>query len=245
MTSGGRRNPVLERTDVRQSAAPRLSGPVVTAPIQIGNELRGSSCCPRRRPAASCVKSAACCRCPGPSCSSPPPSPPSSSSLLRPGAGSRRSKMRLNGLEAGDLTSRAPDGGSDEIARVSRAFNRMADDLASRDEALRTSDRLRRQMLADVSHELKTPLTAMRGYVETLRMPEVALDEDRRARYLETIESETLRLDRIVKDLLALARYENNVVPHRDARLRHRAGLPPRHPPARARDAEAGCHCRP
>src|SRR5688572_12154868 len=68
-------------------------------------------------------------------------------------------------------------------------------------------------MLADVSHELKTPLTAMRGYVETLRMPEVALDEDRRDRYLETIESETLRLDRIVKDLLALARYENNVVP--------------------------------
>lgn len=74
------------------------------------------------------------------------------------------------------------------------------------------SDRLRRQMLADVSHELKTPLTAMRGYVETLRMPDVALDETRRARYLETIESETLRLDRIVKDLLDLARYENKAV---------------------------------
>ena len=89
----------------------------------------------------------------------------------------------------------------------------MAEDLAARDDALRASDRLRRQMLADVSHELKTPLTAMRGYVETLRMSEVALDEGRRSRYLETIESETLRLDRIVKDLLDLARYENNVVP--------------------------------
>lgn len=67
-------------------------------------------------------------------------------------------------------------------------------------------------MLADVSHELKTPLTAMRGYVKTMRMPEVALDHDRRARYLETIERETLRLDRIVKDLLDLARYENGAV---------------------------------
>ena len=129
-------------------------------------------------------------------------------------------RRRLSALEdaaerlgAGDLTARAPDGGGDEIARVSRAFNRMAEDLAARDEALRTSDRLRRQMLADVSHELKTPLTAMRGYVETLRMSEVALDDDRRARYLETIASETLRLDRIVKDLLDLARYENNVAP--------------------------------
>src|SRR5260221_1436664 len=56
----------------------------------------------------------------------------------------------------------------DEIAHVAAAFNRMAAELAVRDEALRTSDRLRRQMLADVSHELKTPLTAMRGYVETL-----------------------------------------------------------------------------
>jgi signal transduction histidine kinase len=59
-----------------------------------------------------------------------------------------------------------------------------------------------------VSHELKTPLTAMRGYIETLRMPDVALDTERRDRYFETIDRETRRLERIVKDLLDLARYE-------------------------------------
>jgi signal transduction histidine kinase len=67
-------------------------------------------------------------------------------------------------------------------------------------------------MMADVSHELKTPLTAMRGYIETLRMPEVVLDADRRHRYFETIDRETLRLERIVKDLLDLARYEHGGV---------------------------------
>ena len=204
---------VLERTNVRQSAAPRLSGPVVTAPIQVGNELQGLVVLPPPPPGGIMRDVGGLLSLPG------------TIVLIAATVAAvvvifAPARRRLAALEeaaerlgGGDLTSRAPDSGNDEIARVSRAFNRMADDLASRDEALRTSDRLRRQMLADVSHELKTPLTAMRGYVETLRMPEVALDEDRRDRYLETIESETLRLDRIVKDLLALARYENNVVP--------------------------------
>ena len=51
---------------------------------------------------------------------------------------------------AGDLAARAPESGNDEIGRVAAAFNRMASELAMREEALRTSDRLRRQMLADV-----------------------------------------------------------------------------------------------
>ena len=115
-------------------------------------------------------------------------------------------------LGEGDLTARAPLAGGDEIARVAAAFNRMAGELETRDAALRTSDALRRQMMADVSHELKTPLTAMRGYIETLRMPEVALDAERRDRYFETIDRETRRLERIVKDLLDLARYEHGGV---------------------------------
>src|SRR5262249_58694365 len=112
---------------------------------------------------------------------------------------------------AGDLAARAPEVGGDEIARVAHAFNRMASELTARSEALRTADRLRRQMLADVSHELKTPLTTMRGYLETLRMAGVDLDAATRDRYFATIERETLRLERIVEDLLDLARLENDV----------------------------------
>jgi signal transduction histidine kinase len=114
-------------------------------------------------------------------------------------------------LGAGDLSARAPESGGDEIADVAATFNKMARELAARDEALRASDRLRRQMLADVSHELKTPLTAMRGYVETLHMSDVVLDPATRERYFATLERETSRLDRIVKDLLDLARLENGV----------------------------------
>jgi signal transduction histidine kinase len=125
-------------------------------------------------------------------------------------------RRKLAALEAaaermreGDLKARAPDDGGDEIARVAHAFNRMGEQLAERDETLRTVDLMRRQMLADVSHELKTPLTAMRGFIETLQMPQIAADEARRARYFATLERETRRLERIVADLVDVARLEN------------------------------------
>ncbi len=111
-------------------------------------------------------------------------------------------------LGAGDLAARAPVKGGDEIAAVASAFNAMADDLAARAEALAASDRVRRQLLADVSHELNTPVTAIRGYLETLTMPDLALDDATRARYLGIISDETGRLDRLIGDLLDLARLE-------------------------------------
>lgn len=122
---------------------------------------------------------------------------------------------RLKGVEAaarrfgsGDLAARAPVGGGDEITAVARAFNQMADDLATRAEQLQASDRARRQLFADVSHELMTPLTAIRGYVETLAVPEFRTDEQTRLRYVRIIEEETLRLEAIIGDLLDLARLE-------------------------------------
>jgi signal transduction histidine kinase len=127
-------------------------------------------------------------------------------------------RRRLQALEVaaerlggGDLTARAPDGGHDEIARVATAFNRMASELSARTEALRASDELRRQMVADVSHELKTPLTAMSGYLDTLSMEDVTVDPHTRAQYMATVRHETSRLQRIVADLLDVAKHENDV----------------------------------
>lgn len=80
-----------------------------------------------------------------------------------------------------------------------------------RHEAIRAADHARRRMLADVSRELKSPLTAMRGYLETLHMDNVDLDAETRERYFRTVERETVRLDRLVDHLQDLARLENGV----------------------------------
>lgn len=72
---------------------------------------------------------------------------------------------------------------------------------------LRKADRIRRDFVANVSHELRTPLTAVRGYVEALLEAPPSDEADRR-RFLEIITRHTLRMERLVRDLLRLARLD-------------------------------------
>ena len=120
----------------------------------------------------------------------------------------RELERAARALGEGRTDVRANESGGDEVSGLSAAFNRMASDLDTRAAALADSDRARRQLLADVSHELMTPLSAIRGYVETLGMPEVTIDEPTRSRYLEIVHQETHKLEAIIGDLLDLARLE-------------------------------------
>ncbi len=127
----------------------------------------------------------------------------------------RPAQARLRALEdaanrfgEGDLTARAPAIGGDEVAAVADAFNRMATDLAARQAQLVEADRARRQLLADVSHELMTPLTAIRGYAETLALPQFVPATKEGQRAVKVIQEEGERIERLVKDLLDLARFE-------------------------------------
>jgi two-component system sensor histidine kinase BaeS len=127
----------------------------------------------------------------------------------------RPTHQRLRSLEhaaralgEGRTDVRASETGGDEVAELARAFNRMADDLHVRAEALAESDRARRQLLADVSHELMTPLTAIRGYAETLGLPQFLPASKEGQRAVKVIHEEGERIERLVKDLLDLARFE-------------------------------------
>ena len=71
---------------------------------------------------------------------------------------------------------------------------------------LRRMDRVRRDFVANVSHELRTPLTAVRGYVDALT--DGALEPEKRQQFLEVIDRQTGRMERLVRDLLRLARLD-------------------------------------
>jgi signal transduction histidine kinase len=120
----------------------------------------------------------------------------------------RQLHQAANALGAGASGVRAEESGGDEVTLLARAFNDMASRLEERSAALDAADRARRQLLADVSHELTTPLAAIRGYVETLAMPNLAIDDTTRQRYLQIIHEETERLEHIVGDLLDLAKLD-------------------------------------
>jgi two-component system sensor histidine kinase BaeS len=99
-------------------------------------------------------------------------------------------------LASGDRAVRVEVPGNDEIARLAAAFNRMTDELEASEEA-------EREFLMSVSHELKTPLTAIAGYAEAIAEGAVDADEG-----CAVIRTEAARLHRLVSDLLDLARLD-------------------------------------
>lgn len=111
-------------------------------------------------------------------------------------------------LGAGDASARADEDGGDEVAALAQNFNVMARDLSARAAQIASFDRTRRLLLADISHELMTPLTAIRGYQEKLAADPAISTSPQRRRYLGIIGEEALRLERTVRDLLDLARFE-------------------------------------
>ena len=127
----------------------------------------------------------------------------------------RPARKRLQSLERaaralgdGRTDVHADERGGDEVSALAHTFNQMAAELRSREAALGASDRARRQLLADVSHELMTPLTAIRGYTQTLAMPTLSVDDATRSRYFEIVDHETYKLEAIIGDLLDLAKLE-------------------------------------
>lgn len=96
----------------------------------------------------------------------------------------------------------------DEIDYLGVAFDRMAERIASQIEQLQEKDALRRRLVAQVSHDLRTPLASMQGYVESLRLKRASLSEAEQEQFLDIALAEGRRLSRQVDELFELAALE-------------------------------------
>lgn len=118
----------------------------------------------------------------------------------------RRMNLMAKRMAEGDFELRAATG-PDEIGQLGESLNVMAARLSESREESRRLDAMRRDLVANVSHDLRSPVTAIRGFVEPL-LDGTVTDEVTRRRYLETIRSETDSLGALVADLLELGRLE-------------------------------------
>ena len=100
------------------------------------------------------------------------------------------------------------DGKGDEIAQLGRAYDEMAARIGEQLEALEKTDALRREMVAHVSHDLRTPLATLHGYIETLKLKDAELAPAERERYLAVALDQSERLRRLVGDLFELAKLD-------------------------------------
>jgi len=101
----------------------------------------------------------------------------------------------------------------DEIESLGESFNRMAERIQEQIETLKKQDNLRRELVANVSHDLRTPLAALHGYIETLQLKADTFDAKTRSGYLQTALQHSTRLTRLVDELFELAKLDASDMP--------------------------------
>jgi len=111
-------------------------------------------------------------------------------------------------IAKGDFGSKVKIRGGDELGELAESLNRMADELQLQMDRLRQMDRIRGDFVANVSHELKTPLTSVMGFVETLEDGAIN-DKENAKKFLAIIKKHTARIRNIIDDLLRLSELES------------------------------------
>jgi signal transduction histidine kinase len=111
-------------------------------------------------------------------------------------------------LETIDLPRRSDEHSADEIDRLGETFRQMTERINEQMEKLEKSDAMRRELVANVSHDLRTPLATLRGYMETLLMKDEGLSAGDQRNYLKIAISHCERLSTLITDLFELAKLD-------------------------------------
>ena len=112
----------------------------------------------------------------------------------------RQMSLATKSFSRGDFSIRVPVNGYDEIGQLAMAFNEMAMSLS-------ILESMRRNFIANVSHELKTPMTTIGGFIDGILDGTIPVEKHRY--YLEIVSLEVKRLSRVVKSMLSIARIES------------------------------------
>ena len=111
-----------------------------------------------------------------------------------------------------DMAFAAPEVMRDEIDELSASFHSMATHIRQQFKALQSLDATRRELIANVSHDLRTPLASMQGYLETLIIKDKELSDSDRITYLKTAHKHSRRLNDLISELFELAKLDSGAM---------------------------------
>lgn len=111
-------------------------------------------------------------------------------------------------FQQGNHDARIRLSSSGELNELATSFNEMADTIVKNLEEIKTMDSLRRELVANVSHDLRTPLSTIHGYIETLMIKAESLTKEEREQHLKTVLTSTERLRKLVEELFELSKLE-------------------------------------
>ncbi len=117
-------------------------------------------------------------------------------------------KSTVKKFERGQLAERIEVKGNDELADLSICFNRMADTLVDNMNEVQKADKIRRELVANVSHDLRSPLASIQGYLETIEMKGDSITREELQNYFQTVLGNTQKLIRLIDDLFELTKYD-------------------------------------
>jgi len=119
----------------------------------------------------------------------------------------RKLDEAAHSIAAGNLSTRISIEGQDEISDLSKTFNKMADQLQAAANKQQELEKLRRDLIAWISHDLQTPLTSIRAILEALA-DGVVDDPDTVTRYLKTAQKDVAALSGLIDDLFQMAQID-------------------------------------
>ncbi|MEZ4701971.1 MAG: HAMP domain-containing sensor histidine kinase [Rhodothermales bacterium] len=120
----------------------------------------------------------------------------------------RRMRESVKAFERGNLQKRIQPGAADELGELGVAFNQMADTIVANMDQLKQADQLRRELIANVSHDLRSPLASIQGYLETILIKDESLSANERQAYLEVGLKNTRRLGALIESLFELSKLD-------------------------------------
>lgn len=118
----------------------------------------------------------------------------------------------VNRFKEGDLCSRIPNAYESDLSVLAVTYNNMAQTIAQNIQEIQKVNTFRKELIANVSHDLRTPLTAIRGYIETLKMKNETITKHDRNEFMDIIERGACYLTNMVNQLFEYSKLETKEI---------------------------------